>query len=133
MFGIYDRETRVGYIEFVNNRDARTLLPIIQAHVHPGTIIYSDGWAAYNTLAQLGYGHEVVIHDQNFVDPVTGVHTNGVEAYWSRAKQKIKAVYGSRLHMIPAYLDEFMWRERHGLASAHAFDNMLAVLAEHYL
>ena len=38
----------------------------------------------------------------------------------------------NRLNLIPAYLDEFMWRERHGLASAHTFDNMLAVLAENY-
>ena len=68
-------------MQFVNNRDTATLLPIIQANVHPGTIIYSDGWAAYNTLAQLDYGHEVVIYDQHFVGPVTVVHTNGVEAY----------------------------------------------------
>ena len=35
--------------------------------------------------------------------------------------------------MLPSYLDEFMWRERYGLSSARAFDNMLAVLAEHYV
>ena len=90
VFGIYDRETHVGFIQFVDNRDAATLLPIIQAHVLLGTMIYCDGWGAYNNLGQLGYGHEVVIHDQHFVDPVTGAHTNGVEAYWSRAKQKSK-------------------------------------------
>ena len=89
-----------------------TLIPVIQAHVHPSTIIHSDGWAAYNTLAQVGYVHVVIIHDQHFVDPVTGVHTNGVKRYWSRAKQKTKDVYGSRLHMIPSYLDDFKWRER---------------------
>ena len=53
--------------------------------------IYSDGWQAYNNLPNIGYGHERVIHTDNFVDPVTGVHTNGVEAYWSRAKQKLKS------------------------------------------
>ena len=133
VFGIYDRSRHIGYIQLIDNRDAATLIPIIQAHVQPGTMIYSDGWAAYNDLAQLGYGHEVIGHGQHSVDPATAVHTNGVRAYWSRAKQKIKAVYGSRLHMVPSYLDEFMWRERYGLASADTFDNMLAVLAEHYL
>ena len=131
VFGIYERTTHTGYITFVDTRDAATLIPSIQAHVHPSTIIHSDGWAAYNTLAQLGYVHEVIIHDQQFVDPVTGVHTHGVETYWSHAKQKTKAVYGSRLHMIPSYLDEFMWRERYGLTGVHTFDNMLAVLEEH--
>ena len=132
VFGIYDRETNVGLIQFVDRRDEATLLPIRQRHVLPGTMICSDGWAAYNTLAQLGYGHEVIIHDDNFVDPVTGVHINGVEAYWSREKQKIKAVYGSRLYMIPSYLDEFVWRERYGMDGGAAFENMLRVLAERY-
>ena len=132
VFGIYDRTTHTGYITFVDTRDRVTLIPIIQAHVHPCTIIHSDGWAAYNMLAQLGYVHEVVIHDQHVVNPVTGVHTNNVEVYWSCAKQTTKAVYGSRLHMILSYLDEVIWCERYGLTGVHTFDNMLAVLAEHY-
>ncbi len=132
VFGMYDRQRRIGWIEFVDRRDAPTLLPVIQRYVRPGTMIYSDGWGAYNNLQNIGYGHESVIHADNFVDPVTGVHTNGVEAYWSRAKQKIKAVYGWRLHMVPSYLDEFLWRERFGLQTAEAFYNMLAHIAEHY-
>ena len=119
-------------MQFVDNRDAATLLPIIWAHVHPGAVIYSDGLAAYNMLAQLDYGHKIVIRDQHFVDPMTGVHTNGVEAYWLHTKQKIKAIYGSRLHMIPSFFDEFMWHEGYGLSSAWAFTNMLTLLAEHY-
>ena len=132
VFGMYDRTTHVGIIRFVENREADTLLPIIQTHIRPGTTIYSDGWAAYNRIAQLGYSHEVVVHEHHFVDPVTGVHTNGVEAYWSRAKKKIKEVYGSRLEMIPSYLDEFLWRERNAHAGPETFQNMLNVIAEHY-
>ena len=132
VFGIYDRDTNVSILQVMDRRDAATLLPIIQRHVRPGSMIYSDGWAAYNKLDHLGYGHHVVIHDDKFVDPVTGVHINGDEAYWSRAKQKIKAVYGSRLYMIPSYLDEFMWRKRYGKSVGAAFDSMLRVIAEHY-
>ena len=132
VFGMYDRTSGRGWIKFVPRRDADTLLPIIQEFVHPGSTVYSDGWNAYNNIANLGYVHGRVIHEENFVDPVTGVHTQGVEAYWSRAKQKIKAVYGSRLPLVPSYLDEFMWRERFGHNTAESFDTILQHIAEHY-
>ena len=91
VFGFYGRTTGKGWIKFVPRRDAGTLPPIIQEFVHPGSTVYSNGLNAYNNIANLGYVHGLVIHAVNFVDPVTGVHTQGVEAYWSRAKQKKKS------------------------------------------
>ena len=132
VFGLYERQSGAGWIQFVPQRDAQTLVPIVQAMVRPGTTIHSDLWRAYNNLSNLGFVHHTVNHSANFVDPATGVHTQSVEGYWSRAKQKIKAVYGSRLPFIPSYLDEFMWRERFGHNTGEAFANMLAHIAEHY-
>ena len=37
----------------MNTRDAATLLPVINNHVAPGTIIHSDEWAAYNCVGRL--------------------------------------------------------------------------------
>ena len=34
----------LGHMELLPRQDAQTSLPIIQAHTHPGTIIYSDQW-----------------------------------------------------------------------------------------
>ena len=51
-------------MEIVQRRDAATLLPIIQAHVAPGTVIHSDEWAAYNRVGNLPNvsSHSVVNH-----------------------------------------------------------------------
>ena len=49
--------------------------------------------------------HATVNHSLEFVNPVTGVHTQHVESYWNRVKMKFK-------RMISSYLDEYMWRER---------------------
>ena len=39
----------LGIVCAVPDRSATTLLPIIQQYVGPGTIVWSDEWAAYNT------------------------------------------------------------------------------------
>ena len=55
MFGLVDTShiPALGYIEVVAQRNAATLLPIIQNHVAPGTIIHSDEWASYRRAANL--------------------------------------------------------------------------------
>jgi hypothetical protein len=77
------QQPALGYMEVVQQRDALTLLPIIQAHTAPGTTIHSDQWAAYSPGIA---AHNTVNHSLNFVDPVTGTHTQHIESYWSRAK-----------------------------------------------
>ena len=61
----------------------------------------------------LGYVHRTVNHSRHFRDPVTGVCTNHVEAYWSAVKAKFKAMHGTTAHMLTSHLDEHVWRERY--------------------
>ena len=67
------------------------MIQLIQRYIRPGSTIYSDGLPAYNELGALEFNHSGLgaLGFNNFVDPITGVHTNGVEAYWSRAKRKL--------------------------------------------
>ena len=51
-------------------------------------------------------------HSRQFVDPVTGAHTNNVEARWNACKATMKRRYGVPREQVPAYLDEYMWRCR---------------------
>ena len=67
-------------MEVVPNRSAATLLPLIQAHVAPGTIIHSDEWSAVGSLPNVS-AHEIVNHSIEFINPTTGAHTQNIESY----------------------------------------------------
>ena len=102
----------LGYMQIVARRDAATLLPIIQQHVGPGTIIHSDQWRAYSRVASLPNvaSHATVNHSVEFVDSTTGVHTENVESYWNRVKIKLKRMRGCHELELSGYLDEFVAR-----------------------
>ena len=126
-------EPALGYMELVQSRDAATLLPIIQARVHPITTICSDEWAAYRRVQQLHVcRHQTANHSLHFVNPQTGVHTQHIESYWSRVKRKFKRMKGVHLHQLPSYLDEFMWRERYGTTAYNALTSILQDIATQY-
>ena len=84
--------------------------------MHAGSIIHSDQWEAYNQIVNMPEFEEdyTVCHECNFVDPVTGVHKNGVEGMWANAKAKIKATHWTSRSFIFDYLAEFMFRQRSG-------------------
>ena len=69
-------------------------------------------WLAYNQIQQNGYGHLTVNHSVNFVGPVTGAHTQGIESTWRYAKMRNKRHFGTIRGHIDSYLCEFMWRRR---------------------
>ena len=141
MFGMVDTTTTpaLGIMEMVPRRDAATLLPatllpIIQRHVRPGTIIWSNEWAAYRRVQQLPFvsTHATVNHSLEFVTPVRGVHTQHVESYWNQVKTKFKRMKGVHDTMLSSYLDEYMWRERHGQTGSTAMKSLFRDIAQRY-
>ncbi|KAG3115514.1 hypothetical protein PI124_g5432 [Phytophthora idaei] len=62
-------------------------------------------------LGGKNYTHRWVSYEECFVDPVTGAHTNRVEGAWVVSiKRHLKRMRGIRKDMLPAYLDEFLWK-----------------------
>ena len=96
MFGGIERGSGRSFLALVESRDAATLLPILQEYVLPGTQVMSDLWRSYGGIAELpeGYGHLTINHSVNFVDPVSGAHTQNVENMWMRYKRKVKSSMG---------------------------------------
>ena len=121
----------LGYMEIVPQRNA-ALLHIIQQHVAPGTIIHSDEWRAYSRVQSFPNvsSHQTVNHSVQFVNPVTGVHTENVNPTGIE-QIKLKRMRGCHELELSSYLDEFMWRERYG-TNRQAFENIIGDIAAQY-
>ena len=114
VFGIVERDTGRMVMLCVPDRSAATLIPLIQHYVLPGSIVYSDEWAAYNILAHTPqYTHHTVNHSENFVNPTSGVHTQGIEGSWNIVKKRMRR--GSTTNpdeLLETHLAEGCWRRR---------------------
>jgi len=132
VFGGIDTTTKEAFLVEVERRDAATLLPIIQQRILPGSTIWSDQWAAYRGIERVtGMAHSSVNHSLHFVEPGTGVHTNGIENLWRCAKDKFKRMHGTSSAHITSYLDEFMWSRQYG-GRDDSFENTVAMMRWRY-
>ncbi len=69
------------FLTVVLDRSRDTLLDKIKKHVKPGSTIYTDCWAVYDTLSDLpgfNYVYRQVNHSREYVTS-DGVHTNSIE------------------------------------------------------
>lgn len=118
----------------VASRDRATLLPILRKCLQPGSEVYTDDWGAYRNLRRHLPNHVarhgVVVHADNFVDPVSGVHTQEAESAWANLKGPLKGRRGISRDDLQAYLDDRMWRQWRGQNSV--ITNFLPVLSSQY-
>jgi transposase-like protein len=113
VMGLLERHGEVRTM-VVSNTKRKTLEAQVKAHVEEGSIVYSDGLASYDNLAQK-YIHSVINHAEKYVDG--NIHVNGVENFWSLLKRAIKGTYVSvEPYHLFRYLDEqtFRFNSRHG-------------------
>ena len=95
----------------VPDRTEKTLVDIIVKYIAKGPIIYSDKWAAYNNLIY-GYKHLTVNRSENFKDPTTGCHTNGIEGDWQKMKHRgHMPKFGIGQQMLQGYLHVYIWNK----------------------
>ena len=125
--GVERTEERKAFAVPVQNRTNETLLAVLAEHVLPGSIVLTDGWAGYREVTRiLGLEHRTVNHSENFVDPVTGTHTNTIEGTWNGIKQNI-APRNRTESNVSGHLFEFMWRRKH---AATLWDSLVTAMKE---
>jgi hypothetical protein len=88
-------------------------------------VIHSDEWLAYGDRNAIGYSHFTVNHQENYVDPVTGVKTQAIERAWLDAKTRIlKKMRGVPNELFQSHLDHICWK----VPRKNAEDSLLAFL-----
>ena len=131
VFGSIERKLRKSFLIIDRDCTEQTLRDLTIQWILPGSHIVSDGWRAYNNIANWSngiYTHSVIVHQQNFVDPLEPeTHTQNVENMWMRAKRKIRRQFGTSDELFPSYLHEFMWRQ--SISEAKSFQHLLLLIA----
>lgn len=134
VFGGIERGSSKAFMLVVPDRTKITLLPIIQQYIRPGTTIISDEWKAYHDIGTIpgGYTHKTVNHSQNFVDPVTGAHTQSIEGHWSCTKRMMRkqGVMNTSSDLFPSYMVECLWRRRYG--DSDLFEKLMEHIKDKY-
>ena len=113
VFGLLKRNGKV-YTQIVPDVSRNTLMKIIRSKVVSNSKIYTDSWRSYDSLVIDGYRHFRINHSKEFSKGKRN-HINGIESFWSYAKNKLNRHYGIPPERFYFYLKEleFRFNNRH--------------------
>ena len=111
VFGLLKRGGRV-FVKIVKNCSKEELLPIIQGKILEKSVVYTDGWRAYDGLLLNGYEHYRVFHSENEFARGKS-HVNGIENFWSFAKRRLAKFNGCASDKFLIHLKECEFRYNH--------------------
>ena len=109
VFGILQRQGKV-YTEIVPDCAKATLQAIIRGKVSPDSIIHSDGWRGYNGLVDIGYKKHYRVHHGTNEFARGKKHINGIESFWSFAKNRLLKFHGISQNTFYLHLKECEFR-----------------------
>lgn len=107
VFGILERQGKVR-VEIVEDVSAESLLRATIKKVKRGSLIYTDRFRSYDGLVMYGFKHERVDHSQRFSNG--RVYINGIEGFWSYAKERLLKYHGVGKDNFGYYLKELEFR-----------------------
>jgi len=107
VFGILSRGSQI-FVQVVPDCKAETLLGLTVKKVRRGSIVYTDKYKAYDSLMFCGFRHLAVDHGKYFSSGK--VYINGLEGFWSFAKERLIKHHGVSRKFFPLYLKELEFR-----------------------
>jgi transposase len=129
VIGMVERKGRV-IARTIPDTTAKTLCGTVREYVLPKTTVFTDEYAAYNTVsAGRRYKHQRINHASKVY--VSGdVHTNTIEGFWSLVKRGISGVYHSvGQKYLQSYLNEYSFRYNRRFSGNLIFYAILANVA----
>ena len=106
VFGMLERQDRI-HTTLINDVSAETLMNEIKQHAHKGSVFYTDQYKSYKSLKFYGKHIEV---DHNYIFAKGKRHINGLEGFWSFAKERLLKYHGVGQKYFLLYLKEMEFR-----------------------
>ena len=107
VYGILERGGRVS-VSIVEDVSAESLMTETVKRVRRGSIVYTDKWRGYDSLMFCGYKHLNIDHRYKFKQGK--VYINGIEGFWSFAKERLIKHHGISRTKFLFYIKEMEWR-----------------------
>ena len=117
-------------VEVVKDVSAERILNMTIKTVKRGSIVYTDKFRCYDALMFCGYRHLRAGHAKRFS---TGkVYINGLEGFWSYAKERFAKFHGVSKEKFPLYLKEmeFRYNNRHRNIFNLLIENLCSLVSE---
>lgn len=102
-------------IRMLPNVKQRTIQPLVETSVAPGTTLYTDEYDIYGRLEEWGFEHHSVCHSRGEYardddgDGACEVHVNTMEGFWSLLRSWLRPHRGVSQESLPVYLGFFQF------------------------
>jgi len=118
------------------NVQQKTIQPIVEAVIAPGTTVYTDEYDIYSRLPDWGYEHQTVCHSGGEYardedgDGFHEVHVNTMEGVWSLLRSWLRPHRGISQENLPLYLAFFELTHNLRQRGKALFESLITVLVK---
>jgi hypothetical protein len=109
----YDEKITRCFAKIISDKRQSTIVPIICIQVISGSTVHTDEHGAYHNLSSWYFVHGTVCHKYEFINHISGVHTQGIESFHNEFKLEIKRRKGVRICYREKFLKEFCFYFNH--------------------